>query len=174
MFKKIFIYGLSFGSVSGAFMFVHYSNGLYTSNGGQLFYILFTLLIIPVTAIIMIVKSMKRDMGATPTAGTIIITGMFTSLVIGLTVTLIYAILLKTNPAIIESAISYSVEILSKKGDSIEQIENYKKQFEIRSQLRINVFAAGSLGLLVSGVIALIFRAPMSTTLSSKKDEKED
>ena len=182
MFKKIFIYGLSFGSVAGAFMYIHFANGLYTSDGGTLFYTLFKSLLIPITAIVMIVKSMKRDIGATPTAGTIIITGMFTSLVIGLTLSLIYSILVKTNPAAIDSAISYSVETYERisqernPGEPIE-IENYREkliqQFEVGFQLRANVFEAASLGLLVSGVIALIFRAPLSNTLSNKKDEKK-
>jgi cell division protein FtsW (lipid II flippase) len=183
MFKKIFIYGISFGSVAGAFMYIHFANGLYILNGGTLFYTLFKSLIIPVTAIIMIVKSMKRDLGTTPVAGTIIITGMFTSLMIGLTVSLIYAILVNTNPAAIDAAISYSVETYERISQEMNpgepiKIEDYREkltqQFGAGFQLRANLFEAGSLGLLVSGIIALFFRAPLSSRLPNKKDEKKD
>ncbi|MBX2985046.1 MAG: sulfite exporter TauE/SafE family protein [Bacteroidia bacterium] len=171
MFKKIFVYGISFGSIAGAFLFIHLNNyGPDMSNFQKIFFMLIYSLILPATCVYLLSKNIRQDSlekdpkNAKP--GTVIIAGLFAGIVIALTIAGIYAFIATQFPAIIEKAIQSD---LAKLNDNMDKyMEFYKKtkeeiiqmtvdRYSIGNQFRDNMYQFTSIGLLVSGIMALIY-----------------
>ncbi|MCO6494703.1 MAG: sulfite exporter TauE/SafE family protein [Bacteroidetes bacterium] len=171
MFKKIFIYGISFGSIAGAFLFVHLNNyGPDMSNFQKIFFLLIYSLILPATCVYLLSKNIRKDSlekdPKNSKPGTVIIAGLFAGMVIALTIAGIYAFIAAQFPDIIEKAIQTD---LAKLNDNMDKyMEFYKKtkdeiiqltkdRYSVGNQLRDNMYQFTSIGLLVSGIMALVY-----------------
>jgi hypothetical protein len=176
MFKRILTFGVAFGSVAGAFMFIHLKNyGADQAAFHKYFYIIFQFIIIPITAIYLAIKTYKRDVAINDNAdlkpGNILMTGLFTSLILALVVSIVYYYINSSYPEIIENAVKYDTEMIDKQKEEItkalvekkdertfDEIKNaYLDQYKPSFQLRTNVFQFSSVGLLISGLMALVF-----------------
>ncbi|MCK9481343.1 MAG: hypothetical protein M0R38_06245 [Bacteroidia bacterium] len=171
MYKKIFIYGIAFGSIAGAFLFVHLNNyGPDMSNFQKIFFLLIYSLLLPATCVYLLARNIRKDTLAKTTkgskAGLVIIAGLFSMLVLSLTIAGIYAFIVAKFPDIIEKAIQTD---LAKLNENIDKyMEFYKKtkeeviqmtvdRYSVGNQLRDNVYQFSSIGLLISSIMALIY-----------------
>lgn len=176
MFKKILLYGVAFGSVAGAFLFIHFNNyGAEASSAFRIFYTLFQFVVIPTTAVMMLIKSLRaefRTVDQEPIKpGNMIMAGLFTSLVMSLTVSLIYTFIHATFPALIDNAIAFDTQNLEAKKDKIiEQFSERNADFSfdkfvqdciglynVGTQFTTNTFQYSSVGLFVSGIMSLYY-----------------
>ena len=66
MFKRVFFYGIAFGSLSASMLLVQYLNGLYRSNSAAAFFPMFFNLVIPGVGVYLFVKSLMKQQGDTP------------------------------------------------------------------------------------------------------------
>lgn len=171
MFKKILTYGLAFGSIAGAFLFVHLKNyGGEISDFQKGFYVVLQSIIIPFTCVYLLIKSVRNQLikdGKTDfKAGTYIIVGLFSSLVLSLTFSSVYAWISSQFPSLIENAAL--VDIAKVNENAEKYVEFYKQPIEeiiqvtrdrynIGNQFRENMFQYSSMGLFISGIMALVY-----------------
>ena len=66
MFKRVFIYGIAFGSLSASMLLVQYLNGLYRSNSAAAFFPMFFNLVIPGIGVYLFVKSLMQTQSDSP------------------------------------------------------------------------------------------------------------
>lgn len=170
MFKKIGLYGLAFGSISGAFLFIHLQNySAQISGFQQVSFMLIQSILIPFTCIYLLVKTLRKEIlakGNDFKPGSAVFIGLFASIVLALTVTLIYTLIAQQFPGIIENAALTDMAKIEANAAKYEEV--YKKtaaelkqlareRYDIGNQLRDNMFQFTSMGLVVSGILALLF-----------------
>ena len=66
MFKRVFIYGIAFGSLSASMLLVQYLNGLYRSDSTAAFFLMFFNLVIPGIGVYLFVKSLMQTQSDSP------------------------------------------------------------------------------------------------------------
>jgi hypothetical protein len=176
MFKKILLYGVAFGSVAGAFMFIHLNNyGADQSLFQKGFYTLLQFLLIPFTCVFLLVRAVRREYqtmdGQSAKPGNYIMAGLFTSVVMGLTISAIYAYINSQFHGLIENAIRFDTVMLDSKREVLEEAlkskndnrtfeelkATYLEQYQVGRQFSTNLFQYTSVGLLVSGIMALFY-----------------
>lgn len=178
MFKKIFTYGLAFGSLSAAFLFIHFNNyGPDQSTFQKGMYTLFQMLLLPATCVFLLVKNMRKeytlssDMTTPPKPGNLIMAALFASMVMAGVVSLMYFFIHTQYPHIIEFAKAYDatqleaqkekiMEGIKAKNDSRtyeEVLQAYFAQYTVSYQLRTNLFQSASISLFVAGIMSLVY-----------------
>jgi hypothetical protein len=176
MFKKILLYGVAFGSIAGAFLFIHLNNyGVNQSVFQKGFYALLQLILLPATCVYLIIKTVRRDFitqgGDALKPGNLVMAGLFTAVVMSLTVSLVYLYIHSQFNGLIEKALVFDsqmlesqkenlIEKLAEKNDprTYEELKNtYLEQYNVGYQFRTNLFQYSSVGLLVSGIMALFY-----------------
>jgi len=177
MFKNIFTYGVAFGSLAGAFLFMYLQNyGSDQSTASEVIYYLMQILILPVTCCVLLVKSIRTlsnnsdaKMRAKP--GNYIMASLMASLVMTGIVTLVFAYISHQYPGIIENAKAHdTTKIMEKKEEFIKSsaytesnidFETWKEtilsQYDISQHFRNHLMQYSSMFMLVSALMTLYF-----------------
>lgn len=132
------LFGTAFGSLASAAFFVYYSKQLYLSTSaiGKLLPHL-ALLIATITGVILCVTNINRASENNATLSQLILSGLMTGTIICLIVSIMHAYILKGQPDMIDSFLSYMSDMKREQGNKLgietkeieSQIQGMKDQY---------------------------------------------
>lgn len=148
MFKKVLLFGISFGSACAALMIVYYLNSLYMQNGFQAFIAPIGQAALVVLAILLCIRSIKREYTDKVTLGHVLLSGIFITLITAGVTVLGYAWLSSSYPHSIEAYKQYLISSRQIKGD-VQQLTSVGTVAKIQFGMYM------SIGMVVSCIIGL-------------------
>jgi hypothetical protein len=171
MNKKLLIYGIAFGSACAALSFLYFSTAAYKGSFGlQLFFILSELVIIPVTAIYLYFKALKKAVPEEFTMGRAVFQGFILSVIIGAAVSLLFSYLLQFRPELIAQILDFKFEKMNLQAKQLnktpEEVSNMMKNIQYayssKGQFVNQLFLGASRGLFFSAIIAYLMKAKIN------------
>ena len=121
MSKKIILFGLAFGSASGAAMFIYFSKQLFLSSSvtGTLFFFL-SYMLATLIGVVLCVISLNRDSEKQATLPQLIFFGLLTGTVICLVTSVVHAYILAAHPSWIDGFLDIREASLRKMYESTD------------------------------------------------------
>ena len=177
MSKKIFIYGLAFGSACAAINYLYAATYVYKQSlGYNAFFASLEFLILPFIGIFLFLKSFKAQMPEQFTFGKAVFMGFFVSVMIGATVSLACSYFINFNHFYLTQMIDYKIATHIKNLKTKVEIDNAIKMIKdgysgsgiFTSQM---VLSSGR-GLFFSAIIAYILKARMISAEERANTEK--
>ncbi len=148
MFKKVLIFGIAFGSACAALMIMYYLNSLYLQNGFKAFITPLGQAILVVLAILLCLRSIKREFADKVTLGHVLLSGLFITVITAGVTVIGYSWLLSNYPGSVEAYKQYLVSSRGIKGD-------IKELTSVGTVAKIQFGMYMSIGMVVSCIIGL-------------------
>ncbi len=143
MFKRVFIYGLAFGSLSASMLLVQYLNGLYKTTSFVAFFPMFFNLVIPGVGVYLFVKSLMHMQTDKPiNMGKALFFSLMMSLVMAATNIAAYQHIYHNKTEIIQDWKKLQYAAIDKNVDkdtSINEIEKLKQKALMKDNFDVKI-----------------------------------
>lgn len=117
MFKKVLIFGIAFGSACAALMIIYYINSLYLLSGFKGLITPIGQAILVVLAILLCIRSIKREYADKVTLGHVLLSGLFITLITAGVTVIGYSWLASSFPQSVEAYKQFLISSRNIKGD---------------------------------------------------------